>query len=154
MADASPSPVAASRTPEEGNDPLAAERQRLARIARQLKIGCYHRHVFLCVGGNCCSTEVGTAAWECLKGELKRRNLSLAEGPQACYRTKVDCLRVCTGGPILVVYPEGTWYMGMTAERIPRFVQEHLVEGRPIAEWIFASNPLPLLQEAPAASEE
>ncbi|MBA2226147.1 ferredoxin [thermophilic bacterium 2918] len=123
-------------------------------MARQLKIGCYHRHVFLCVGGNCCSTEVGTAAWECLKGELKRRNLSLAEGPQACYRTKVDCLRVCTGGPILVVYPEGTWYMGMTAERIPRFVQEHLVEGRPIAEWIFASNPLPLLQEAPAASEE
>jgi (2Fe-2S) ferredoxin len=141
-------------SPDHADDPLAAERQRLARIASQLKIGAYHRHVFLCVGGNCCATEVGTAAWECLKGELKRRNLSLAEGPQACYRTKVDCLRVCTGGPILVVYPEGTWYMGMTAERIPRFVQEHLVEGRPIAEWIFASNPLPLLEEAPPTVEE
>ena len=47
------------------------------------------------------------------------------------------------GGPILVVYPEGTWYMGMTADRIPRFVQEHLAEGRPVEEWIFARNALP-----------
>ncbi len=43
----------------------------------------------------------------------------------------------------MVVYPEGTWYHGMTAERIPRFVKEHLIEGRPIEEWIFARNPLP-----------
>lgn len=119
-----------------------AERQRLAGIARQLKIGVYHRHVFLCVGDSCCTAQTGAAAWECLKDELKRRNLSLAEGPHACYRTKVDCLRICSGGPILLVYPEGTWYMGMTAERIPRFVQEHLIEGRPIDEWIFARNPL------------
>ena len=42
----------------------------------------------------------------------------------------------------MVVYPEGTWYHGMTADRVPRFVQEHLVEGRPIVEWIFARNPL------------
>lgn len=154
MEDTSRSPAAKPPAPDRTDDPLATERQRLACIANQLKIGCYHRHVFLCVGDNCCTAEVGAAAWECLKGELKRRNLSLAEGPQACYRTKVDCLRVCTGGPILVVYPEGTWYMGMTAERIPRFVQEHLVEDRPIAAWIFASNPLPLVQEATPTSEE
>jgi (2Fe-2S) ferredoxin len=42
----------------------------------------------------------------------------------------------------MVVYPEGTWYHGMTAERIPRFAQEHLVEGKPGQEWIFARNPL------------
>jgi (2Fe-2S) ferredoxin len=30
----------------------------------------------------------------------------------------------------------------MTPERIPRFVQEHLIEGRPVAEWVFAHNPL------------
>jgi (2Fe-2S) ferredoxin len=99
--------------------------------------------VFLCVGDSCCSDEIGQAAWEKLKSELKERNLSLAAGPTACYRTKVKCLRVCTGGPILVVYPEGTWYMGMTADRITRFVLEHLVGGKPIEEWIFARNPLP-----------
>ena len=46
-------------------------------------------------------------------------------------------------GPIVVVYPEGTWYQGMTAERIPLFVQQHLVEGRPVEEWVFARNPVP-----------
>ncbi len=42
----------------------------------------------------------------------------------------------------MVVYPEGTWYHGMTADRIPEFVQRHLVEGKPVEEWIFARNPL------------
>src|SRR5438876_973959 len=115
----------------------------LTEVAEKLCIGEYHRHVFLCVGDSCCTTEVGMAAWEVLKKELKDRNLSLSTGPNACYRTKVGCLRICQGGPIAVVYPEGTWYGGMTKERIPRFVQEHLIEGRPIEEWIFARNPLP-----------
>lgn len=121
---------------------MPESKEDLARIAETRLIGRFHRHVFLCIGDSCCSAAVGQDAWERLKGELKDRNLSLASGPAACYRTKVQCLRICAGGPILVVYPEGTWYMGMTADRIPRFVQEHLVEGRPIEEWIFARNPL------------
>ena len=44
--------------------------------------------------------------------------------------------------PTMVVYPEGTWYHGMSADRIPHFVQQHLIEGRPVNEWIFARNPL------------
>ena len=114
-----------------------------AEIAPKLGIGSYHRHVFLCVGDSCCTTEVGLAAWDALKKELKDKNLSLSTGPNACYRTKVSCLRICSGGPILVVYPEGTWYQGMTADRIPRFVQEHLIDGKPIEDWVFARNPLP-----------
>ncbi len=120
--------------------------EKLAAIADKLLIGQFHRHVFLCVNDACCR-EIGEAssqaAWDTLKGELKARNLSLATGPAACYRTKVGCLRICAGGPILVVYPEGTWYGGMTADRISRFVQEHLIDGKPIEEWIFARNPLP-----------
>jgi len=115
----------------------------LPEVAAKLGIGTYHRHVFLCAGDKCCTAEVGQAAWEALKQELKEKNLSLSTGPNACYRTKVTCLRICQGGPIVVVYPEGTWYQGMTADRIPRFVQEHLIEGRPIEEWVFARNPLP-----------
>lgn len=128
---------------------MDATRESLTAVADKLLIGQFHRHVFLCVGDSCCTSEAGQAAWEVLKRELKDRNLSLATGPAACYRTKVGCLRVCAGGPILVVYPEGTWYMGMTADRIPRFVQKHLVEGKPIEEWIFARNPLPRVQEKP-----
>jgi len=119
---------------------------KLKQIADTLLIGDFHRHVLLCVGDACCSAigkEAAQAAWDALKDELKARNLSLSTGPNACYRTKVGCLRVCTGGPILVVYPEGTWYAEMTADRIKRFVQEHLIEGRPIEEWVFTRNPLP-----------
>ena len=122
---------------------MSDEKAKLAGIAEKLLVGQFHRHVFLCIGESCCTGEVGQHAWERLKDELKSKNLSLATGPAACYRTKVGCLRICAGGPILVVYPEGTWYMGMTADRIPRFVQEHLVDGKPVEEWIFARNPLP-----------
>ena len=122
---------------------MAEMKEKLAEVAEKLLIGQYHRHVFLCIGDSCCTSEAGQAAWEVLKRELKDRNLSLATGSAACYRTKVQCLRGCVGGPILVVYPEGMWYMGMTADRIPRFVQEHLVDGHPIEEWIFARNALP-----------
>ena len=109
-------------------------------VAAKLGIGDYHRHVFLCTGPSCCTPEEGLAAWEVLKQQLKDHNLTA--GPNACYRTKVGCLRICTQGPTMVVYPEGTWYQGMNTERIPLFVQQHLVEGRPVEEWIFARNPL------------
>ncbi|MCE2810821.1 MAG: hypothetical protein LW850_22395 [Planctomycetaceae bacterium] len=114
----------------------------LEDVAIRLKIGGYNRHIFLCVGPKCCTEATGGAAWKKLKDELKARNLSLSDDPGACYRTKVQCLRICQGGPILVVYPEGYWYAGMTEDKIDRFIDEQLVAGKPIKEWIFASNPL------------
>lgn len=114
----------------------------LSDLAISLKIGDYHRHIFLCVGPSCCSDTSGLAAWKKLKDELKARNLSLSDGPKAVYRTKVQCLRICKGGPILLVYPEGYWYSGMTTERIDRFIDEQIIAGKPIEEWIFAKNPL------------
>ncbi len=117
------------------------QREELEATAAKLGIGNYRRHVFLCTGPDCCTPEVGLAAWEMLKKTLKEHGLS-GSGPNACYRTKVGCLRICHHGPTMLVYPEGTWYHGMTPERIPQFVQQHLVEGRPIEEWVFAKNPL------------
>jgi (2Fe-2S) ferredoxin len=119
---------------------MASNQDQLISVAAKLGIGAYRRHVFLCTGPNCCTTEEGLAAWEALKQHIKQHNLGT--GDKACYRTKVGCLRICCHGPTMVVYPEGTWYHGMTADRIPQFVQQHLVQGHPIAEWIFARNPL------------
>jgi (2Fe-2S) ferredoxin len=116
------------------------QKEQLQSVAAKLGIGAYRRHVLLCTGPTCCTPEDGMAAWEALKGQIKERGLGA--GPAACYRSKVGCLRICCHGPTMVVYPEGTWYHGMTADRIPRFVQEHLVEGRPVEEWVFARNPL------------
>src|SRR3954452_12645044 len=116
----------------------------LDEVANTLHIGDYHRHVFLCVGDKCCSTECGEEAWVELKKLLKDRNLSLSTGPNACYRTKVGCLRVCQDGPIAVVYPEGTYYCGLSAERVPQFVESHLIGVQQVEECVFARNPLPL----------
>jgi (2Fe-2S) ferredoxin len=116
------------------------KREELQAVASKLGIGSYRRHVLLCTGPTCCTPEEGLAAWEALKRQLKEQGLGA--GPNACYRSKVGCLRICCHGPTMVVYPEGTWYHGMSADRIPRFVQEHLVEGRPVEEWVFARNPL------------
>src|SRR5262249_53925136 len=115
-------------------------KEQLQTIAAKLGVGTHRRHVFLCVGPTCCTSEVGMAAWEALKQQIKEKGLG--SGPNACNRTKVGCLRICTEGPTMLVYPEGTWYHGMTVDRIPRFVQQHLVEGRPVEEWIFAWGPL------------
>jgi (2Fe-2S) ferredoxin len=119
---------------------MSEQEQQLQSVAAKLGIGAYQRHVLLCTGPNCCSSEEGLRAWEALKHELKNRNL--LSGERACYRTKVGCLRICCHGPTMVVYPEGTWYHGMTAEKIPHFVEQHLVEGKEVAEWVFAHNPL------------
>ena len=116
------------------------EKEQLQAAVNKQGIGGYHRHVFLCTGPSCCTPEMGLAAWETLKKELKEAGLG--SGPHACYRTKVGCLRICCHGPTMLVYPEGTWYHGMTPERIPRFVQEHLIGGQPVEEWIIARNPL------------
>jgi (2Fe-2S) ferredoxin len=115
---------------------MSAEHDELQAAAAKVGVGGYRRHVFLCTGPSCCTPEVGQAAWETLKRTLKE------EGLTDCYRSKVGCLRICCHGPTMVVYPEGTWYQGMTAERIPLFVRQHLAEGTPVREWIFAENPL------------
>jgi (2Fe-2S) ferredoxin len=114
--------------------------EQLQAAAAKVGIGAYQRHVFLCTGPNCCTPEEGQAAWEALKQQIKDHNLGT--GPNACYRTKVGCLRICCHGPTMVVYPEGTWYHGMKADHILRFVREHLVDGKPIEEWVFARNEL------------
>jgi (2Fe-2S) ferredoxin len=124
---------------------MSDREEQLHTAATKLGIGGYKRHVLLCTGPNCCAPEEGMAAWEALKGQIKEHGLG--SGANACYRTKVGCLRICCHGPTMVVYPEGTWYHGMTADKIPQFVQEHLIDGEPISAWIFAANPLAQTEE-------
>jgi (2Fe-2S) ferredoxin len=119
---------------------MAESNEALAAVAAKLGIGGYKRHVLLCTGPNCCSNEDGLRAWEALKQGIKDHGLG--SGDHACCRTKVGCLRICLHGPTALVYPEGTWYHGLSADKIPQFVQQHLVEGRPVEEWVFARNPL------------
>ena len=84
--------------------------------------------------------EVGEATWEYLKKRMKQLNVAGPDGP--CYRTKCHCLRICTAGPIAVVYPEGTWYQNVTTENAERIIQEHLIAGKVVEDLCFARNPI------------
>jgi len=92
------------------------------------------RHAFLCLGPDCCNPAAHADLWDLLKAETK--NLAVP-----VLRTKAACLRICTEGPWLVVYPDGIWYGQLTPERLQRIVREHLGAGCPVKEWIATDMP-------------
>lgn len=121
------------------NDP----RQNARAAAEKIGVPSARRHIFLCCDQTvpkCCDKERSNKAWDYLKRRLRELNLSEQGGIQ---RTKANCFRICHAGPIAVVYPEGAWYHSCDAPVLERIIQEHLVGGKPVEEFLIAQKRLP-----------
>ncbi len=117
------------------------EGKSLSQIAELYGIGQYETHFFLCTGPDCCTPEVGEAAWKALKRKIKALFPRMREAK--IYRSKVGCLRMCQEGPTAVAYPQGQWYRGVTADEVDALI-DHIASGdtdpHPLE---FTANPLP-----------
>lgn len=101
-------------------------------------------HLFICChrreAGNCrgsCDPVGNQALRNAFKGEVKRLKL----GPLV-RANQSGCLDQCELGPVVVIYPQGIWYGGVTVADVPRILQETVIHGRILPDLLIADDRL------------
>jgi (2Fe-2S) ferredoxin len=98
----------------------------------------FKRHIFFCLnerrnGEACCAQHDAQAAFDHCKTRVKQLGLA---GPGQVRVNKAGCLDRCAGGPVAVVYPEGTWYTYVDQADIDEIVDTHLAKGQVVARLV------------------
>ena len=94
--------------------------------------GCgFKRQVLVC-GGTGCTSSGSKKILEVLENEIKSNGLE-----NDVHIVRTGCFGLCSLGPIMIVYPEGSFYARVTPEHIPQIVQEHLKGGNVVKEFLY-----------------
>ena len=93
----------------------------------------YRAHVLVCKGTGCTASGAGSV-YDALKRELDRRGLD-----KEVMLVETGCHGMCEMGPIVVVYPEGSFYCQVTPEDVPELVEEHLYKGRVLQRLLYTT---------------
>ena len=88
-------------------------------------------HVLIC-GGTGCTSSGSVALHDKLADELKAKGLD-----EEIKIVMTGCFGLCALGPIMIVYPEGTFYSRVTVDDIPEIVEEHLLKGRIVERLVY-----------------
>ena len=91
----------------------------------------YRSHVLVC-GGTGCTSSGSQAIINALESEIKKNGLETE-----VQVVKTGCFGLCALGPIMIVYPEGTFYSMVKEEDIPEIVSEHLLKGRIVSRLVY-----------------
>ncbi len=97
----------------------------------------YSRQAFICIHGNCAEPELGTKLQQRFNELNRAHGRNKLRNPERVKCTLADCLGVCTGGPLMVVYPDGVWYHHLDEAKLERIYEEHILGGIPVNEYIF-----------------
>ncbi|MDP1900929.1 MAG: (2Fe-2S) ferredoxin domain-containing protein [Rubrivivax sp.] len=102
----------------------------------------YKHHLFFCLnqrgpGEACCAGHDAQAAFDHCKARVKAEGLA---GPGGVRVNKSGCLDRCAGGPVVVVYPEGTWYTYVDKHDLDEIVDSHLKQGRVVQRLELAAD--------------
>ena len=92
------------------------------------------RDVLVC-GGTGCTSSGSMKIIDVLKEEIKKNGLE-----DKVNVIKTGCFGLCALGPIMIVYPEGTFYSKTEPEHIPEIVEQHLKNGQPVKKYLYAET--------------
>lgn len=115
---------------------LSIETEAIISKDRTVKVRDYDSHVFICTGGDC-KKRGAKDLRKAFKGELRTAGMN-----RDVRLDTVNCLGLCKHGPNAVVYPSGTWYLGLDGKDVPEVVEEHLGGGEPVGRLVAERRPV------------